>query len=269
MLATFGGFWDTWNTLFKVSFSGQDRLIYINKDSIDINVQQDLYSAWKFWSKFQEANNLSFSQAFRTFGGDKTTEGQVAPQYFFLMNGWRVVVDNQHINLATNLYSDDYPNPFIQLNGGTVSNKTADVPVVSTTSSGQEYNGITAKEVWEYNNRELTSKIDFPDCPIVPSIEEINTTLESHRNTIKNDFQNALGSALGSASENTIEAINNITNITSEQEKELQSIKQILEDDIISLINNKGTSIHDKMNMINSLLIQATEKTKQKAVVIT
>jgi len=157
MLGYYAGFWETWTYNWKVSFDGVNKLIYIADGVSRINVVDDLYSAWKEWMVSKENTNTQWSQAFRSVGGDPTSEGQVSPQYFFLMNGWRVVIDGQFVEFAYNLYTEEGVSPFILINGGTVSNRTADIPV----STGVA--GATASEVWRYYDRSLTNVIGVSD----------------------------------------------------------------------------------------------------------
>jgi hypothetical protein len=101
------------------TFSGQTKRIIITSGVTDVDVQ-DMYSRWKNWS--QTSDNSKFLQAFRTFGGDPTIAGQFAPRYFFLTNGWRVVVDsNNDVNFATNLYTDELEPPVIVSGDSTAS----------------------------------------------------------------------------------------------------------------------------------------------------
>jgi len=117
----------------KVDFNGKNRLITVKNNTQLIDVGADLYSEWKRW--VQIGNNSSFAPAFRTFGGDNTSGGQTAPKYFFLMNGWKIVVDGQYTVFASNLYADDGNSPFVLLNGGNVLNKVSDSPTVSVSET--------------------------------------------------------------------------------------------------------------------------------------
>lgn len=111
------------------TFDGSAKRVYI--DSLEPNVSvQELYSDWKEWAL--QGNNLGFAQAFRTFGGDPTVEGQTAPAYYFLTNGWRVVVDGFYATFSYNLYTDEGENPIITLNGGTSLLNNSDVGIVKT-----------------------------------------------------------------------------------------------------------------------------------------
>jgi hypothetical protein len=98
------------------TFNGTLKKIYIDSNLPDVAVQQ-LYSDWKEWAV--QGDNLGFAQAFRTFGGDPTVEGQTAPAYYFLENGWRIVVDGFDATFGYNLYTSEGENPIITLNNGT------------------------------------------------------------------------------------------------------------------------------------------------------
>jgi len=126
----------------KVVFDGENRLISLNLGVEALDVQIDLYSEWKRWAVLE--NNLKYLQAFRTFGGDQTISGQFAPRYFFLMNGWRVVV-NSGVDLLVgiNFYTDELDSPFIVTNDSTVSLNNSDAAVVDTgISQNLDYGGV-------------------------------------------------------------------------------------------------------------------------------
>jgi hypothetical protein len=126
----------------KVTFNGNTRIIEILPSIETLDVQIDLYSEWKRWSVLE--NNLKYLQAFRTFGGDPTISGQFAPRYFFLMNGWRVVVDNgEDVNVGVNLFTDELDTPFILGSNSTVTLRNSDSPVVDTgISQSLDYDGM-------------------------------------------------------------------------------------------------------------------------------
>ena len=91
----------------NVTFDGINKLIIVNEEITTINVQTDIYSAWKTW--VQSGSNAKFLPALRSVGGDPTIgTKQVAP-YFFLMNGWKIrpYEGNHTLNLTGNLFVDD------------------------------------------------------------------------------------------------------------------------------------------------------------------
>jgi hypothetical protein len=126
----------------KVIFHGSTKQIVVNPGVLQLDVKIDLYSAWKRWSV--DGNNLGYLQAFRTFGGDPTIAGQFAPQYFFLTNGWRIIVDTgEEITAGTNLYTDELDNPFIVGLSSAVSLRNSDAVVVDNgISENLDYNGL-------------------------------------------------------------------------------------------------------------------------------
>lgn len=104
-----GSFGEIWQLYHKVTFDGVAKRIYINPDVVSLDVEIDIYSSWKEWSL--EYDNLKFLPAFRTTGGDPLPGGRRVGQYFFLINGWKLVppTDNNlsDIELIGNLFTDD------------------------------------------------------------------------------------------------------------------------------------------------------------------
>lgn len=125
-----------------VAFNGIERFIEVtNPADIILDVQKDLYSTWKLWQQASTVN-AGYAPAFRTFGGDTTVTGQNAPRYFFLTNGWRVRINNgQIVTISLNLYSDDYPSPYVVVAGSGVSDRNSDAVVVTAGGGGGD-------EVW-------------------------------------------------------------------------------------------------------------------------
>ena len=115
-------------------FDGQARLIYLDSATPQVSVK-GLYSDWKEWSN---STGLQYLQAFRSFGGDPTTTGQTAPAYYFLTNGWRVVVDGFDAILSYNLYTDEGDEPVITQNSGTAILNNSDVGIVQLNPSGEQ-----------------------------------------------------------------------------------------------------------------------------------
>ena len=125
----------------SVTFDGQAKRIYVT--GVANQDVQGLYSDWKEWAQ----GNLQWEQAFRTFGGDDTVGGQTAPRYFFLMNGWRVVVDGIDVVFSTNLYTDEGDDPVIPINNGTAIVNNSDSPTILVSESGSNNNNNNAPSV--------------------------------------------------------------------------------------------------------------------------
>lgn len=108
------GAFDYWSQYHKVTFDGINKRIYINPDVTNIDVETDLYSDWKEWAILYD--NLKYEPAFRTTGGDPLPGGRRVGQYFFLINGWRLVppvdflIDD--IEIVGNLFTEDESNVF-------------------------------------------------------------------------------------------------------------------------------------------------------------
>jgi hypothetical protein len=185
----------------KVTFDGPNKLIIIDAGVASIDVRTDVYSEWKRWISI--GLNSSYVQALRTFGGDDTSIGQVAPQYFFLMNNWKVQIDGDvtaYVTVALNLYTEDGTSPFVLINGAQVSNKISDAPVVNTAIGGlstEQHNQLMGlvnyddstlfstlsqvpESVWTYVNRTLSEKVDadikFVNGVLVGNIDDFKAT---------------------------------------------------------------------------------------------
>lgn len=121
--------WTEWNVPQKVTFIPEEKLIEIHPGETQIDVQVDLYSAWKEWIQYYD--NAKWAAAFTTFGGDPTGPSQYAPRYFFLTNGWKVYVSNMSVVVQMNLYSDDGLSPFI-IDNAAITNRASDVPIIKS-----------------------------------------------------------------------------------------------------------------------------------------
>lgn len=101
---------DYWLLFHKISFDGDNKLIYINEGETLISVKQDIYSAWKEWMILRD--NLKYIEALRTVGGDPTSEGQFLGATFFTTNGWRIVLGD-NVTIDGNIFSDDFNTPYV------------------------------------------------------------------------------------------------------------------------------------------------------------
>ena len=76
----------------KVVFDGPNRIIYVSEGVTELDVQADIYSAWKEWNlASQEAPSpTAYVKAFTAIGGDPITDTQNVGITYFLENGWRI-----------------------------------------------------------------------------------------------------------------------------------------------------------------------------------
>lgn len=112
--------WDYWQLYQNVTFDGDNKLILIDPGITSVDVKRDIYSSWKEWVKVEDY--AKYLPAIRSVGGDPIdiTTGKYAGDIYFLMNGWRVVVDH-NVNINGVLYTDDGGSPFIIKQGGGVT----------------------------------------------------------------------------------------------------------------------------------------------------
>ena len=113
---------EDWALAHKVTFDGSARIIRVNAGESALSVKEDIYSAWKEWSRVRD--HLKFAQAMRVIGGDPVGGGLYAGDIYFLMNGWRVLIEHV-VSVVGTLYHDDGISPYWVTSGGvsaTVSN---------------------------------------------------------------------------------------------------------------------------------------------------
>lgn len=102
----------------KVTFDGINRLILINYGETEINVQEDIYSGWKEWSKYED--NLKYAQALSAVGGDPITQSTKVGITYFLENGWRIKpFSGSHIlSMVGNIYTrEPGEDPYVVADG--------------------------------------------------------------------------------------------------------------------------------------------------------
>ena len=87
-ISMFYGWWEYWNLRHKVTFDGINKLIIINDGVTSLDVQEDVYSAWKQWAITE--TNLKYLNPISTVGGEPTIEGQRLDVTYFLINGWKI-----------------------------------------------------------------------------------------------------------------------------------------------------------------------------------
>lgn len=100
---------DIWNLYHKVTFDGPNRCIIVNDGETLVNIQDDVYSSWKEWSK--QRDYLKFLPACRTVGGDPTVEGNFLGATFFTINNWQIQISD-NTDFVGNIFSDDFSSPF-------------------------------------------------------------------------------------------------------------------------------------------------------------
>jgi len=160
------GDWTQWLEPQKVTFLPEQKLISINPGHSQIDAQIDLYSAWKEWIRYYD--NAKWAAAFTTFGGDSTGESQYAPRYYFLTNGWKVLVRDMSVIVQMNLYSDDGESPFIIQNAA-VTNRASDVPIIKSEIEKR----LDYGDRIYYDEESIYSGIEYPNGTIAQPVNNI------------------------------------------------------------------------------------------------
>ena len=152
-----------------VTFVGETKKIIIHSGVTSIDAGIDLYSDWKEW--VLDIDNSKWLAAFRTFGGDETSESQYAPKYYFLINGWKVVAVDMEVVIQTNLYSEDGLSP-VEVYNSAVSIRNSDVPVIKS----------DLEQRLDYGDRvyyDETSSYTGTDYPIGTIAQPVNNPIDA------------------------------------------------------------------------------------------
>lgn len=111
MLTLGYNFWSEWELQEKVDFDGVNKLIIVYPHVTELDIRADVWSAWIRWDYMLDRNYNRFLGAMERTGLDDTPEGQTGDMYF-LVNGWRLVVDLSKVKLTGILYSRDFDSAY-------------------------------------------------------------------------------------------------------------------------------------------------------------
>jgi len=150
------GFWDYWNLYHKVTFDGPNRVIIVNDGESSVDIQTDIYSAWKEWTQLEK--NLAFPVALSTIGGEPIGGGLFVGATFFLENGWRIrpFEADGVITFTGNIYTrEEGDNPVTSTIGDwniqTTFRVSALAYALETGGGGSSLTaGEVASAVWQY-----------------------------------------------------------------------------------------------------------------------
>jgi len=163
--ANFGN-WQFWsiydpaNGLFgdqKVAFDGYNKIIYVAEGVTELDVKNDIYSAWKEWilGSVEEPAASSWPDAISAIGGEPLNDTLNVGSTFFLENGWRIqpIASKTPYILTVNgnIYTREAGgNPFLFAEGVSVNltrSNLVDQIVASSTLTEADKNAI-ADKVW-------------------------------------------------------------------------------------------------------------------------
>lgn len=103
MSTVWGAWGEQWALQEKVSFDGTARKIVVHADVSALDIASDVYSAWVRWS----SRERQFVPAMRYTGFDPIPGGRTGAT-FFMINGWKLVIDFNKVAVAGVLYSENY-----------------------------------------------------------------------------------------------------------------------------------------------------------------
>lgn len=155
----------------KVNFEGSTRVIRVNEGVTALDIRSDVYTAWVDWIALRD--NTKYLPAVRVTGLDPIGGGVYTGDTYFLVNGWKLVVDISKVRITGVLFSDDYDTAYytsalVAQYPATVSSLVTTVSVGSSTLTAADVwsheprtvsGGLTAAQVWEHNLKELTQTV--------------------------------------------------------------------------------------------------------------
>lgn len=141
----------------KVTFDGSAKLILVDTGVTALDVQVDLYGAWKEW--VATSDNAKFLPALTAIGGDPISGAVSLGSTFFLENGWRIrpYSGNHTLTVEGNLYTREGVSPFVAAVGSynVMVNMTTSnlINTVSTAGGG----GLTTTQAGQLETAALAS----------------------------------------------------------------------------------------------------------------
>ena len=141
----------------KVSWDGENKIIYVNEGVTSLDIKIDVYSAWKEWSLSspEEPSPISWPEAISAIGGEPLNDTLNVGSTFFLENGWRIQPFASKtpyiLTVNGNIYTREAGgNPFLFAEGVSVNltrSNLVDQIVASSTLTEADKNAI-ADKVW-------------------------------------------------------------------------------------------------------------------------
>lgn len=145
---------ELWPLNHKVTFDGVNKYIIVNPDVTSLDIRSDVYTAWVQWLSTPNGDNAPFFFAMRYAGLD-IIPGGFTGDIFFLINGWKLLIDLSKVAVSGVLFSDNYDTAFYT--PSVTSQYPAKVAaLVNTVSTIQNIITGTPQTIWEYSTRTTT-----------------------------------------------------------------------------------------------------------------
>ena len=127
----------------KVVFDGSAKTITVIPGTTSLDIRIDVYKEWADWVMLSD--NSKYLQAIRYTGFDPIGSGIYTGDIYFLVNGWKLLVNMTETRITGVLYSDDYNTPYYTPLG--VAQYPITVSAIVNTVSTSGGGGSTAEEV--------------------------------------------------------------------------------------------------------------------------
>lgn len=227
-LTFFYGFWEYWELYHKVTFDGVNKLILINPGETTVDVQEDIYSAWKQWMLLKNIENFRYLKPIDIVGGEPLPGDQALDSTFFLINGWKIkpYPGSYTLNIVGNVFDID---------GGSIK---VDADITEGIQNNIAINTQTSAVVRRIQGSEsnITASLVTSQAAQLTSIENTTNTIDSTTTTSYNQIlsQSAdINDISGSTSANynlllsNSSSIQDIDTIVTELQSKLDELWQV------------------------------------------
>lgn len=155
-----------------ITFDAANKRIVLDSTAVSA---YEIFSRWEDWLLLSD--NAKYLPAFRHLGGDALGGGLYAPNYVFLLNGWRVrpMESNHKVVISGNLFVDGGGDPVVNTLGSYNVSVQYTVPERAQgieTSGGGGSGGLTVEqaqmllELWQKEGFDALNKATFTKTAI-------------------------------------------------------------------------------------------------------
>ena len=180
-------FWTEWLDQEKVGFEGATKRITVNPGVTSLDIREDVWSAYVRWNDMQNRGYDRWGIVMERTGLDPIPGGQTGDLYF-LVNGWRLLVDLSMVAVSGVLYSRDFNTAYYTVEGvaqfpATVSALVNTVTVPTNIVTG-DLDAVPAA-VWAEPGRGLTEPVTLETTQAgqLTAIHQANFNRRKHDDT--------------------------------------------------------------------------------------
>lgn len=127
-----------------ITFDPTNKRIILDSTSV---TAEEIFSRWEDWMLLSD--NVKYLPAFSHVGGNDLGGGKFIPNYFFLVNSWRVrpMEQDHDLTIDGNLVTDDGGKPIVRTLGPYQVNVEYTVPVMAQGIATEGGTGLSAKDI--------------------------------------------------------------------------------------------------------------------------